>query len=104
MMWELALYLFVCGALFLALLWPALALVSYAVDILDKVRTLFQKAGLDFVNQTRAEDQATIDHQIQQVRLLALYDSTEHTQEMLKLDRRQRRVAISRDLAEDIYK
>lgn len=104
MMWELALYLFVCGALFLALLWPLLALVSYAVDILDKARILFQKAGLDFVTQQRAEDQATIDNQIQQVKLLGLYDATEHTGEMLKLDRRQYRVRISRDLAEDIYK
>ncbi len=102
MMWESALYLFVCGALILALLWPLLALVSYAVDILDKVRILFQKAGLDFVTQQRAEDQAKIDYQIQQVKLLGLYDATEHTQEMLKLDRRQRRVAISEQMSEVI--
>ena len=104
MMWELALYLFVCGALILALLLPLLALVSYAVDILDKVRTLFQKAGLDLVAQRRAEDQATIDRDVERVKLLGLYDATEHTSEMLKLDRRRKRVAISRDLAEDIYR
>ena len=102
MMWELALYLFVCGGLALFLLWWLIVLVGLAIDVLDKARILFQKAGLDFVNQTRAEDQATIDRDVERVRLLGLYDATEHTGEMLKLDRRQRRVAISEHMSEVI--
>ena len=104
MMWELALYLFLCGGLTLFLLWWLIVLVGVAIDVLDKARILFQKAGLDFVAQRRAEDQTTIDRDIERVRLLGLYDATEHTSEMLKLDRRQRRVAISERMSEVIYK
>ena len=100
MMWELALYLFVCGGLALFLLWWLIALVGMAIDVLDKARVLFQKAGLDLVTQRRAEDQATTDRDVDRVRLLGLYDSTEHVGEMLKLDRRQRRVAISEHMSE----
>jgi len=92
--------------LYLLLLWLALmgliVVGNLCVDLADKVRVLFQKAGLDIVTQSRAESQANIDHQIQQVKLLRLYDVTEHEIEMLKLDRRQRRVAISKQMQEVI--
>lgn len=92
--------------LYLLLVWLALlgliVVGNFCVDLADKTRTLFQKAGLDIVNQGRAESQADIDYQIQQVKLLRLYEATEHQIEMLKLDRRQRRVEISRRMSEVI--
>lgn len=99
---SLWLTLFLYGLLIWLALLGLVVVGNLCVDLADKTRILFQKAGLDFVAQRRAEDQADIDHQIQRVKLLRIYDATEHELEMLRLYRRERRVAISKRMAEVI--